>query len=172
MTSSGGNPYEISRSLRDRLEPLIGQVYFSPECHRAYAALGFAPSPLEANGVALPDGAAYFTSRGSLMGHVPGEVVAAAFAVFNPDVVVPAVTHGWTLTDAKTICAARHDGAVAQLRRVLGDDAPGLARAVELTRRAAEPLRPAGKPLFAGALAQRFPGDAWGDFFVAGDRLR
>ena len=38
-----------------------------------------------ANGVALPDGPAYFTSRGSVMGQVPGELVAAAFAVFNPE---------------------------------------------------------------------------------------
>jgi len=27
------------------LEPVAGQVYFSPECHAAYAGLGFAPSP-------------------------------------------------------------------------------------------------------------------------------
>ena len=27
------------------LEPVAGQVYFSPECHAAYAALGFSPSP-------------------------------------------------------------------------------------------------------------------------------
>ena len=30
--------------------------------------------------------------------------------------VVPFVTQGWTLTDAATICAARDDGAIAQLR--------------------------------------------------------
>ena len=27
------------------LEPVAGQVYFSPECHAAYAELGFSPSP-------------------------------------------------------------------------------------------------------------------------------
>ena len=37
----------------------------------------------------MPDGIAYFTSRGSALGQVPGEVVAATFGVFNPDVVVP-----------------------------------------------------------------------------------
>ena len=47
--------------------------------------------------------------------------MAAAFGVFNPAVVVPAVAYGWSLTDATTICAARHDGAVAQLRRILGE---------------------------------------------------
>src|SRR5918994_652896 len=90
----------LSRTLRDRIEPLVGQVYFSPECHAAYVALGFAPSPATSNGVALPDGTAYFTSRGSLMGQVPGEVVAAGFGVFNPAAVAPAVAFGWSLTDA------------------------------------------------------------------------
>jgi hypothetical protein len=163
---------DAARTLRDRIEPLVGQVYFSPECHAAYESLGFSASPASANGVALPDGPAYFTSRGSLMGQVPGEVVAAAFAVFNPSVVVPCVTFGWSKTDADTICAARHDGAVAQLRRILGDAPDGLERATALLRRACEPLRPAGKPLFAGASSKPWPGDAWGDLFHAGDLLR
>ena len=87
-----------ARALGGALEPIIGQVYFSPECHANYVALGFQPSPGDMNGVALPEGVAYFTSRGSLMGQVSGEVVAAAFAVFNPLVVVPAVTAGWQIT--------------------------------------------------------------------------
>ncbi|HAP76118.1 MAG TPA: hypothetical protein DCR14_08560, partial [Acidimicrobiaceae bacterium] len=102
-----------ARALAAALEPVTGQVYFSPECHAGYAALGFSPSSGQANGVALPDGPAYFTSRGSVMGQVPGELVAAAFAVFNPAAVIPSVTYGWTLTDAATICAARDHGAIA-----------------------------------------------------------
>ena len=62
-----------TRSLAAALEPVIGQVYFAPECHAAYARLGFSPSPGHAGPVALPDGPAYFTSRGSLLGQVrPG----------------------------------------------------------------------------------------------------
>ena len=161
-----------ARALRDHIEPLVGQVYFSPECHAAYAGLGFAASPVTIGDVEMPDGAAYFTSRGSLMGQVPGEVVAAAFAVFNPAVVVPAVAYGWSLTDADTIYAARHDGACAQLTRVLGAPPDGIDDAVALLRRACEPLEPAGKPLFAGALSQEWPGDPIGDLFHAGDLLR
>ena len=48
------------------------------------------------------------------MGQVPGEVVAAAFGVFNPAVVVPAVTYGWTVADAAALCGARTDGSVGQ----------------------------------------------------------
>src|SRR5829696_10547707 len=126
-----GNDVSVrARAVAAALEPVAGQVYFSPECHEAYAGLGFSPSPTEVGGVAMPDGPAYFCSRGSVLGQVPGEVVAAAFAVFNPAVVVPAVTSGWTLTDASMICDARTTGAVAQLVRVLGDEPDRLTRAV------------------------------------------
>ncbi len=155
------------------LEPLAGQVYFSPECHAAYAELGFAPSPGSlAGGVQLPDGPAYFTSRGSVMGQVPGEVVAAAFAVFNPEAVVPAVEFGWSKVDAPTICAARTRGAVDQLVRILGPEPAGLGRATELLADAVAPLRPEGKPLFAGLRSLGLPGDPMGDVWRLADLLR
>jgi hypothetical protein len=161
-----------ARRLAATLEPFAGQVYFAPECHEAYAALGFAPSRGRAGDVALPDGPAYFCSRGSVMGQVPGELVAAAFAVFNPAAVVPAVAYGWTLTDAPTICEARTNGAVAQLRRILGSHPDGVGRAVELLQRANEPLRPEGRPLFAGLLSLGLPGDPLADAWRLADRLR
>src|SRR5258708_31027963 len=102
------------------LEPVIGQVFFSPECHAAYAQLGFAPSPGQAGIVHLPDGPAYFTSRGSLLGQVRPGVVAAAFGVFKPEVVTAGVTLGWSLTDASTIFTARREGAVPHPDRVIG----------------------------------------------------
>lgn len=162
----------ISRALASALEPVTGQVYFSPECHSNYESLGFAPSRGEFNGVMAPDGPAYFTSRGSVMGHVPGEVVSAAFAVFNPLVVIPAVAHGWTLVDAPTICRARDDGAIAQLRRILGDEPDGLAASVELLRRANDKLRPEGRPLYAGLRSLDVPDSTLGEMWRLGDMLR
>jgi hypothetical protein len=161
-----------TRVLAAVLEPVAGQVYFSPECHAAYAGLGFSGSSGELSGVAMPDGAAYFTSRGSVMGQVPGEVVAAAFGVFNPAVVVPAVTYGWTLTDATTIEAARAAGAVAQLRRVFGDEPTGVDQAGELLARAGDGLRVEGKSLFAGMMSQAVPDDPLGRAWRLADRLR
>ncbi len=161
-----------ARRLAGALEPVVGQVYFSPECHAAYAALGFDASPAEVGGVAMPDGPAYFTSRGSVMGQVPGQVVAAAFGVFNPAVVVPCVELGWTRTDAATICAARTDGAVAQLRRILGDAPDGLERAGELLERAVDPLRPEGRALFAGVSSLDVPADPLAALWRRGDMLR
>jgi hypothetical protein len=122
--------------------------------------------------VALPDGPAYFTSRGSCLGQAPGELVAAAFGVFNVEVVVPAVAFGWSLTDAATIADARLQGAVGQLARILGPRPEGIERAVELLARAVEPLQPWGRALFAGTLAQPLPGEPLGDLFRWGDRLR
>ena len=122
--------------------------------------------------MALPDGPAYFTSRGSLLGQVPGTVVAAAFGVFNPEVVVPCVELGWQRTDAATICAARTDGAIAQLRRILGDEPAGLERANELLARAVEPLRPEGRALFAGLSALGVPDDPLTALWRRGDMLR
>ena len=161
-----------ARAIASVIEPVIGQVYFAPECHAGYVALGFDPSPGDVAGVALPDGPAYFTSRGSLLGQVPGHVVAAAFAVFNPDVVVPAVTLGWSRTAAATIGGARDAGALAQLRRLLGDRPDGVGRADALLARAVEPLRPEGRPLFAGALAQPVPDSPLARVWRRGDMLR
>jgi len=162
-----------ARVLAATLEPCIGQVYFSPECHAAYEALGFGASPATADGVALPDGPAYFTSRGSLMGQVAPQVVAAAFAVFNPAVVELCVQHGWRLTDAPTIFHARREGAAAQLRRLLGDRPDGLEVAVVLLERAVAALNVEGRPLFAGLRSQwDDPSDPLTRFFHLGDELR
>lgn len=165
-------PLDPARSLAAAIEPFTGQVYFSPECHQRYEALGFGPSSAEVGGVQMPEIAAYFTSRGSVMGQVPGAVVAAAFGVFKPAIVVPAVTAGWTRTDAASIEAARTAGAVAQLRRILGDVPEGIDRAVDLLERATADLEPAGKPLFAGLRSQDVPDEPLGAAWRLGDMLR
>jgi hypothetical protein len=162
-----------TRTLAAALEPVIGQVYFAPDCHAAYARLGFAPSPGHAGPVALPDGPAYFTSRGSLLGQVRPGVIAAAFGVFKPELVAAGVQYGWTLTDAPTIFACRRAGAVAQLERVLGpadERVPATAAALE---RAVEALGVEGRPLFAGLRSWwDDPGDPWTRLFHLGDMLR
>jgi hypothetical protein len=164
---------DAARALARVIEPIVGQVFFARECHERYVALGFNPSPGGSkDGVAFPDGAAYFTSRGSALGQAPGELVAAAFGVFNPEVVVPAVSYGWTLTDAATIADERLLGAVEQLTRLLGQRPEGIDRANALLARATDPLEPWGRALFAGTLAQPLPGTPLGDLFRLGDRLR
>jgi hypothetical protein len=163
-----------ARRLAASLEPFAGQVYFSREAHAEYVQLGFQPSPgtVGEPGVSLPDGPAYFTSRGSVMGQVPGELIASAFAVFNPAAVVPSVAFGWSLTDATTICAARDRGAIAQLERILGEKPDDIDTVGDLLERACAPLRPEGRPLYAGLLSQEVPSSPVGRAWRYADMLR
>jgi hypothetical protein len=164
--------HEQARRLRNAVEPVAAGVYFAPEAHAAYEALGFDPSPVSQDGVARPELKSYFTSRGACMGHVVGEVVAAAFGVFNPKVVVPAVAAGWQISSREAVLDARERGATAMLRRVLGDEPEGLDRVTELMRRAAGAAPLAGRAVFAGLLSLGFPADPMGQMWRAADLLR
>ncbi len=178
MSDAAHGVSRAARTLAAALEPTIGQVYFAPEAHEAYTALGFGPSPASFDGLHMPDGAAYFTSRGSLLGQVAPTVVAATFAVFNPAAVVPAVTHGWSLTDALTIRTARREAGAAQLERIVGpilapNDTTAVRTAADLLERAVAPLRPEGRSLFAGARDHFIDTtNPWERFFQLGDMLR
>jgi hypothetical protein len=99
-------------------------------------------------------------------------VVAAAFGVFNPDIVVPAVTRGWQIADADSVVDARTRGAVGQLVRILGAAPDGIDLVIELLGRAVAPLTTAGRPMFAGLVALPLPTDAIGWMWRLGDELR
>jgi len=150
----------VSRRLRDLVEPIAANVYFAPEAQARYKALG------------LGYGSSYFCSRAACMGQVPGEVVVAAFGVFSPAIVVPAVSHGWTKTDAPTILEARQAGAIESLSRLLGEPLDGLDRATELLRRTGDAATGEGRPLYSGLRSLGWPGDPWGDFWRAADLVR
>ena len=146
---------ERARRLRNAVEPVAAGVYFAPEAHAAYEALGFDGSPLVSkDGIARPELKSYFTSRGACMGQVPGEVVAAAFGVFNPKFVVPGVAAGWQITSRAAILQAREQAATAMLARVLGEQPEGLGRVTDLLRRAADAAPWAGRPIYGGGCAR------------------
>ena len=171
-----------SRALAAAWEPVVGSVYFAPEAHEAFASLGFDPSPgpwvadewgaAHWGKVLMVDYVAYFTSRGALLGQVPGEVVAAAFGVFNPAIVVPAVAQGRAIADAGTVVEARTKGAVAHLVRILGAEPDGLDRAIKLLERAGEGLEVACRPMYAGLLALPLPDEPVGTMWHLAERLR
>ena len=85
---------------------------------------------------------------------------------------IPAVTEGWSKTDASSILKAREHGAIASLARILGDAPEGLARAAELLRRAADAATGEGRPIFSGLRSLGWPGDPIGDFWRAADLVR
>ena len=161
-----------ARRLKTAVEPLAAGIYFAKEAHEAYAALGFSPSPGDNDGLQLPDGVAYFASRGACLGQVHGELIASAFGVFNVEVVVPMVDAAWKITDAPTILQAREHGARESLRRMLGDPPPDCARATELLERGANAARGDGRALFSGLRSLGYPGDPIGDLWRAADLVR
>ena len=164
---------ERARRLRNAVEPVAAGVYFAPEAHAAYEALGFEGSPLPSkDGIARPELKSYFTSRGACMGQVPGEVVAAAFGVFNPKFVVPGVAAGWEITSRAAILQAREQAATAMLARVLGEQPEGLGRVTDLLRRAADAAPWAGHPINGGLRSLGFPDHPLGAMWRAADLLR
>ncbi|MEU4477610.1 hypothetical protein AB0F68_05985 [Micromonospora sp. NPDC023966] len=147
------NPTALEPALVRRAwrvtEPLHAMIYFVPEAHERYAALG------------IPEPAGYFASRAAAMGPVgPGPVVATFFN-FNPDLVARVLPAAWERTTPAAVLAARLEAAGAALARALGDavHGPELAEAADLARRAAESAaaHPEGRPLFAAHAALPWP---------------
>jgi hypothetical protein len=161
----------LARRLRDHLEPLASNVYFAPEVHAAFQEIGFGPGTEEDGCLVLPDLAAYYCSRAGCMGQVPGEVVVAAFGVFNPALIIPEVERGWRTASRDAILAARSKGTTASLERIIGAD-PGIARATELLRRAAAAGPASGRFLFAGLSSLPWPGTPHGDLWRGADLVR
>jgi hypothetical protein len=151
-----------TRDLRNLCEPIGANVYFAREAHANYAKLGLAGY-----------GPGYFCSRGASLGKPSGLVVTAAFGVFSPAIVVPAVDEGWSNTEPGPLLQARYDGATASLRRLLGESDPkALGRAVELLRRGLAAAEGAGHPLFSGLKSLPFPDEPVGQLWRCCDMLR
>jgi hypothetical protein len=163
---------ETARRLRNAVEPIAANVYFSPEVHAAFEAIGFGPGVTAPGCLTLPDLPAYYTSRAGCMGQVPGPVVVAAFGVFNPAVIVPNVEVGWGIADRDAVLAARQRGAVATLTRILGDAPDGIDRAIELLYGAAVAADDAGHFLFAGLRSLGLPDAPIGALWRAADLVR
>ena len=149
----------VSRRLRDLIEPVAANVYFAPEAQENYKALGLSYIP------------SYFRSRSACMGDVVGEMVVAAFGVFNPAIVLPAVEEGRKVA-VDDILDARERGAVASLERILDGVPDGAVRATELLRRAGDACTCEGHAIYAGLRSLGFPGDPMGDLWRAADLLR
>jgi hypothetical protein len=161
-----------ARRLRDLMEPLAANVYFAPEVHEAMEGLGFGPGRAGSTGIVGPNLVAYFTSRGACMGTVTGQVVAAAFGVFDPALVIPSVEEGWRISDRDSILAAREQGATASLRTILGESPDGLDRGTELFRRMADAGFGEGHHLYCGLSSLGYPDTPLGDLWRAADLVR
>ena len=160
-----------AQRLRFAVEPIAGIIYFAPEVHAEFEALGFGPGVGGEGYLTLAEVSGYYCSRAGCMGRVPGEVAVAAFGVFSPALMIPAVERGWSIASVDDVLAARERGATAALTRLLGEP-PGLARATELLARAAGGGCASGRFLYAGLRSLPVPSSAWGAAWRHADCVR
>lgn len=153
----------LARRMYDLTEPICLVSFFSDEPHDAMAALGFR---------GYWDG--YFAGRSAPLGRVPAEVVDAAFYNFAPGEVARHVPKVWETTTPEAAHAARQQGCVAALRRILGDevDSPGLARAADLLALAATSAPVHGRVMYAALRALPVPEEPVARLWHAANLLR
>jgi hypothetical protein len=122
------------------LEPIHLVAYMSDEPTEALHALGY-------EGYWM----GYFAARSAPLGRVPAEVVDALFYNFAPGEVAACIPSAWDIATPEAVLAARQQGCVAALRRILGDlaDTPAVARAADLAIRVATSAPTEGRILYA-----------------------
>ncbi|MEP9364348.1 MarR family transcriptional regulator [Nocardioides sp. CN2-186] len=157
------HPEPVARRMFDLTEPISLVNFFSDEPNEAMAALGFTN---------YWDG--YFAGRSAPLGRVPAEVVDAAFYNFAPGEVARHVPKVWETTTPEAAHAARQQGCVAALRRILVDHVatPGLARAAELLARASVSAPVEGRVMYAGLRSLPMPEEPVARLWYAANMLR
>src|SRR5215471_3205711 len=117
----------VARRMFDLTEPICLVNFTCDEPNEAMAALGFRN---------YWDG--YFAGRSAPLGRAPAEVVHAAFYNFADGEVARHIPRVWDRTTPEAAHAAREQGCVAALRRIMGDivETPGLVCAAELLAKA------------------------------------
>jgi hypothetical protein len=136
MTSPG-----TARRLWALAEPFHALIYFADEARVAGAAAG-----------AQGFWQTYFAFRAAPLGAVGAELVTATFYNFAPEFVARRVPAVWDAVSPVAALEARLAGVDAAVRRVLGEDWPNSAEAVEaaeLAGLAASAMEPSGRPLAA-----------------------
>jgi hypothetical protein len=131
----------VGRRLFELVEPVAVVTYMAEEPTEAVMALGLRN---------VWD--AYFAGRAAPLGRdVPPEVVHALFYNFAAGEVARHLPRVWDTVSPEAANAARQQGSVAALRRILGDlaDGPGVVRAGDLAIKAGTSARPEGRALYA-----------------------
>jgi hypothetical protein len=116
----------------------------------------------------------YFAGRSAPLGRVPAEVVDAAFYNFADGEVARHIPRVWDTTTPEAAQAARQQGCVAALRRILGDlvETPGLVRAAELLAQASTSAPTEGRVMYAGLRSLPMPDEPVARLWHAANMLR
>lgn len=129
------------------LEPIHAVTYFSDETTAAYKAVGLK---------GFWQG--YFASRVAPMGPVTGEVCAAVFYNFHPEMVQRALPAAWGAASPETVMRAR-DVAIQPVLATMLSTEDNITEAAELATLAIEGCALSGRALFAGHRALPVPED-------------
>ena len=148
----------------DLVEPIGVIPYSAEEPNEAMFALGFTNY-----------WDTYFAGRAAPLGSsVPAGVVHALFYNFAPGEVARHIPTVWSTTTPEAAIAARQEGCVNALRRILGElvDTPAFVRAVELLTQAATSAPLEGRPMYAALRALPLPEEPVARLFRAASLLR
>jgi hypothetical protein len=157
------HPTPVARRLFELTEPISLVNFFSQEPNDSMAALGFGN---------YWDG--YFAGRSAPLGRVPAEVVHAAFYSFADGEVARHIPKVWATTTPEAAHAARQQGCVAALRRILGElvSTPGLRCAADLLARVSVSAPTEGRIMYAGLRALPMPEEPVARLWHAANMLR
>ncbi len=117
----------------------------------------------------------YFAGRAAPLGSsAPAAVVHALFYNFAPGEVARHIPKVWSTTTPEAALAARQEGCVNALRRILGDlvETPEFTRAGELLTKAATSAPLEGRPMYAALRALPLPKEPVALLFHAASMLR
>src|SRR5215207_9664442 len=130
----------MARRMFELVEPIGVIPYSADDPNEAMFALGFTNY-----------WDTYFAGRAAPLGLATTEVVHALFYNFAPGEVARHIPKVWNTTTPEAAIAARQQGCVNELRRVLGDlvATPDFARAAELLAKAATSAPLEGRPMYA-----------------------
>lgn len=154
----------MARRMFDLVEPIGVIPYSAEEPNESMFALGFTDY-----------WDTYFAGRAAPLGSsVPAGVVDALFYSFGPGEVARHVPKVWRTTTPEAAIAAREEGCVKALRRILGDvlDTPDVARAIALLTEAAVSAPLEGRPMYAALRALPVPQEQVARLFHAASLLR
>lgn len=156
-------PDLVARRLFELTEPISLVNFFSQEPNDSMAALGFRN---------YWDG--YFAGRSAPLGRVPAEVVHAAFYSFAGGEVARHIPKVWDTTTPEAAYAAREQGCVAALRRILGDlvETPELRCASELLAKASTSAPTEGRVMYAALRTLPMPDEPVARLWHAANMLR
>ena len=132
------------RALRHVLEPIATITFWSEPAYQAYEALG------------LDFLTGYVWSRCCPLGEPVGEVVAAAFGVFDPDAIAGLYDAARQSCGLSEIRAARQSAARDALQVTIPDDA-GVTDTVSALRRGIAVIDTTGRALSAGLSSLDWP---------------